>query len=254
MKITYEMLVEKDACEEVLEWFKTTFPDGCELNDETINNLCSNEYKSGYIWWFYNNVQQDARLYRLCGVNWSSGVNWSDGVNRSDGVNESFRVNRSAGVNWSDRVNWSNGVNESAGVNWSNGVNRSVGVNESAGINGSFGVINSYGVDHALFLADKPREYTIFGSKVSKDRFSAVHYTLISKLNGWRPVFNNIEARRLGNSSSCGTLTPTQKAENLSKQEAWAGMPKEAIDYVASLPEFDADMFFKITGITILKN
>lgn len=203
MKITYEMLVEKDACEEVLEWFKTTFPDGCELNDETINNLCSNEYKSGYIWWFYNNVQQDARLYRLCGVNWSSGVN------------------------------------------------RSVGVNESAGINGSFGVINSYGVDHALFLADKPREYTIFGSKVSKDRFSAVHYTLISKLNGWRPVFNNIEARQLGNSSSCGTLTPTQKAENLSKQEAWAGMPKEAIDYVASLPEFDADMFFKITGITI---
>ena len=203
MKITYEMLVEKDACEEVLEWFKTTFPDGCELNDETINNLCSNEYKSGYIWWFYNNVQQDARLYRLCGVNWSSGVN------------------------------------------------RSVGVNESAGINGSFGVINSYGVDHALFLADKPREYTKFGSKDSKDRFSAVHYTLISKLNGWRPVFNNIEARQLGNSSSCGTLTPTQKAENLSKQEAWAGMPKEAIDYVASLPEFDADMFFKITGITI---
>ena len=220
MKITYEMLVEKDACEEVLEWFKTTFPDGCELNDETINNLCSNEYKSGYIWWFYNNVQQDARLYRLCGVNRSYGVNWSDGVN------------------WSNGVNGSNGVNRSDGVDW------------SAGINESFGVINSYGVDHALFLADKPREYTIFGSKVSKGRFSAVQNTLLEKLNGWRPVFNNIKALWLANGSDW-QLTPIQNAEELSKQEAWSGMPKEAIDYVASLPEFDADMFFKITGITI---
>ena len=232
MKITYEMLVEKDACEEVLEWFKTTFPDGCELNDETINNLCSNEYKSGYIWWFYNNVQQDARLYRLCGVNWSSGVN------------------RSYGVNWSDGVNESDGVNRSDGVNGSNGVNRSDGVDWSAGINESFGVINSYGVDHALFLADKPREYTIFGSKVSKGRFSAVQNTLLEKLNGWRPVFNNIKALWLANGSDW-QLTPIQNAEELSKQEAWSGMPKEAIDYVASLPEFDADMFFKITGITI---
>ena len=238
MKITYEMLVEKDACEEVLEWFKTTFPNGCELNDETINNLCSSEYKSDYIWWFYNNVQQDARLYRLCGVNWSSGVNWSDGVNRSNGVNRS------------DGVDWSNGVNRSDGVNGSNGVNRSDGVDWSAGINESFGVINSYGVDHALFLADKPREYTIFGSKVSKGRFSAVQNTLLEKLNGWRPVFNNIKVLWLANGSDW-KLTPIQNAEELSKQEAWSGMPKEAIDYVASLPEFDADMFFKITGITI---
>ena len=92
MKITYEMLVKKDACKEGLEWFKTTFPDGCELNDETINNLCSSEYESDYIWWFYNNVQQDKRLYRLCGVNRSYGVNWSDGVNWSNGVNGSNAV------------------------------------------------------------------------------------------------------------------------------------------------------------------
>ena len=208
MKITYEMLVEKGACKEGLEWFKTTFPDGCELNDETINNLCSSEYESDYIWWFYNNVQQDKRLYRLCGVNRSYGVNRSGGVNRSDGVNGSY------------------------------------------GVNGSFGVINSYGVDRALFLADKPREYTIFGSKVSKDRFFAVQNTLLKKLNGWRPVFNNIKVLWLANGSDW-QLTPIQNAEELSKQEAWSGMPKEAIDYVASLPEFDADMFFKITGITV---
>ena len=238
MKITYEMLVEKGACKEGLEWFKTTFPDGCELNDETINNLCSSEYESDYIWWFYNNVQQDKRLYRLCGVNRSYGVNGSGGVNRSYGVNGSYGVN------------WSYGVNGSYGVNWSYGVNRSYGVNGSDGVNMSDGVINSYGVDHALFLADKPREYTIFGSKVSKGRFSAVQNTLLEKLNGWRPVFNNIKALWLANGSDW-QLTPIQNAEELSKQEAWSGMPKEAIDYVASLPEFDADMFFKITGITV---
>ncbi len=31
--------------------------------------------------------------------------------------------------------------------------------------------------------------------------------------------------------------------------DAWEGMPRAAVDYVRSLPEFDAAMFEKITGI-----
>ena len=209
MHITYELLKSKNACEDGLKWFRKTFPNGCEL-DEAINKLVNSkdndEDISDFVWWFYNNIQQDSRLYRLVGVNWSDGVNRSDGVNGSDGVN------------WSD------------------------------GVNGSFGILNSYGVDHALFLANKPRQYTVFGVEVSKDRFNEVYRTLMLKLNGWRPTFNNIKALYLANGSDW-KLTPIQNTRTLSKKEAWADMPKEAIEYVRSLPEFDAAMFEEITGI-----
>ena len=196
MYITYELLKSKDACEDGLEWFRKMFPDGCELG-EAIDKLNSKDNKediSDFVWWFYNNIQQDSRLYKLVGVN------WSDGVNGSYGVDESF------------------------------------------------GILNSCGVDHALFLANKPRQYTIFGVEVSKDRFNEAHRTLMAKLNGWRPTFNRIKALYLANGSNW-KLTPIQNAQEINKEEAWADMPKEAIAYVRSLPEFDAAMFEEITGI-----
>ena len=227
MYITYELLKSKNACENGLEWFKETFPNGCELGeaiDKLVNSKDNEEDISGFVWWFYNSIQQDSRLYKLVGVNRSYGVNWSNGVNRSNGVN------------WSDGVNRSNGVHRSNGVNWSNGVNR------------SFGILNSYGVDHALFLANKPRQYTVFGMEVPEDRFDEVYRTLMTKLNGWRPIFNNIKALYLANGIDW-KLTPIQNAQVLSRKEAWADMPEAAIDYVRSLPEFDAAMFEEITGI-----
>ena len=218
MYITYELLKEKGACSDGSNWFKQNFPEGCELNEETIARV--EKCDTRFVWWFYNNIQQDKRLYKLCGVN------GSDGVNRSDGVNWSY------------------------GVNGSNGVNRSDGVNRSNGVNGSFGILNSYGVDHALFLANKKRVYLIFGKEVSEGRFLEVENNLYRKLGSWRPTFNNIKALYLKNGSDW-KLTPIKNAEEISKQEAWKDMPREAVEYIASLPEFDADMFFKITCIDL---
>ena len=286
MKITRELLEEKGACRDGIAWFDKTFPDGTELDEEAVAKAAG--CPTDFAWWLYNNVQQDARLYLLCGVNRSYGVNWSDGVNRShgvnrsdgvnwsdgvngsDGVNRSYGVNgsdgvnRSYGVNWSDGVNrsygvnWSHGVNRSYGVNWShgvnqsNGVNWSYGVNGSNGVNGSFGIHNCYGVDNALFLANKARRYSIFGKRVKRARFEEVNRKLYDLLGDWRPTYNNIKALWLANGSDW-RLTPIKYARELSKQEAWAGMPQAAIDYVRSLPEFDADMFEEITGIATQK-
>ena len=191
MYITYDLLKEKGACESGLDWFKENFPNGCELNEETIAKVkdCDTEF----VWWFYDNIQQDKRLYKLFGVNGSNGVN------------------------------------------------------------GSFGILNSYGVDSALFLANKKRTYSIFGKRVSEDRFDEVQCNLYQRLNGWRPTFNNIKALYL-KSGSNWKLTPIKNAEEISKEEAWRDMPKEAIEYVSSIPEFDADMFFEITGIDLKGN
>ena len=254
MYITYELLEEKGACSNGLNWFKQNFPEGCELNEETVARV--KKCDTSFVWWFYNNIQQDKRLYKLCGVNWSDGVNWSNGVNMSDGVNWSNGVNMSDGVNWSNGVNGSNGVNMSNGVNGSNGVNRSDGVNWSNGVNGSngvnwsFGILNSYGVDCALFLANKKRVYLIFGKEVSEGRYLEVKNNLYEKLGIWEPNFNNIKALYLKNGSDW-KLTPIKNAEEIARQEAWRDMPREAVEYVASLPEFDADMFFEITCIDL---
>ena len=206
MYITYELLKEKGACSNGLNWFKQNFPEGCELNEETIARV--KKCDTSFVWWFYNNIQQDKRLYKLCGVNWSDGVNGSNGVNRSDGVN------------------WSNGVN------W------------------SFGILNSYGVDCALFLANKKRVYLIFGKEVSEGRYLEVKNNLYEKLGIWEPNFNNIKTLYLKNGSDW-KLTPIKNAEEIARQEAWRDMPREAVEYVASLPEFDADMFFEITCIDL---
>ena len=194
MYITYELLKEKGACSDGLNWFKQNFPEGCELNEETIARV--EKCDTRFVWWFYNNIQQDKRLYKLCGVNGSGGVSWSNGVN------------------------------------------------------GSFGILNSYGVDRALFLANKKRVYLIFGKEVSEGRFLEIENNLYRKLGSWKPTFNNIKALYLKNGSDW-KLTPIKNAEEISKQEAWKDMPRKAVEYVASLPEFDADMFFEITCIDL---
>ena len=49
-------------------------------------------------------------------------------------------------------------------------------------------------------------------------------------------------------------LTPIPRAQEISKIEAWQDMPKDAIEYISSLEEFDAEMFEEITGIKVNKN
>ena len=189
-------------------------------------------------------VHESNGVNRSNGVDWSFGVNESFGVNKSNGVNCSNGVNRSFGVNRSNGVDWSDGVNKSDGVNYSYGVSRSNGVNRS------YGILNSYGVSNALFLSNKTQTYTIFGKNVTKEKFNEVWITLHKKLNGWVPTFNNLKSLYL-KSGSDWKLTPIPNAKEISKKEAWGSMPKEAIEYIKSLEEFDKDMFEEITGIEV---
>ena len=158
-------------------------------------------------------------------------------------------IKNSHGTNESCGVNGSYGVNESRGVNLSHGVNR------SHGVNWSYGILNCSGVDRAIFLADKKRSFSIFGKKVKEDRFNEVWNVLFSKLNGWYPRFNNAvylyqkcgnDWEKVNASEICGTLKNWDKP-----YKAWKDIPKEALEYIQNLPEFDAKMFQRITGFDI---
>lgn len=185
----------------------------------------------------------------------NNNVTNSEGVNGSNSVNWSYGVNGSSGVDSSKGVNSSDGVNESRGVNWSNGVNGSDGVNLSDGVNESYGIYKSNGVSNALFLADKKESFSIFGIEVKRERFEEVRENLYKKLNWWIPKFNNAFELYVQNggvwekvkaSEICSTLVNDDEP-----YEAWRGMPKDAIEYVMSLPEFNEKLFKRITGIDV---
>lgn len=132
-------------------------------------------------------------------------------------------------------------------------MNVSNGVNMSDGVNRSYGILNCYGVDHALFLADKPKTFSIFGVEVTEERFSAVKEQLFSKLCGWFPKFNNAfalydAAGKVWSKVDASDIGPT--LDNWEDPyEAWKDIPVAALEYIRSLPEFDAVMFERITGI-----
>lgn len=229
MYITLKMLRDTGAFPDAIRWLKENFPNGYELEDDFFAKLEKQACPASFIWWIYNHIKRDVRLYELCGVNNSDAVDYSTGVRYSHGVIYSSNIESSNGVRYSSNVTRSNGVSSSGGVGHSCGVNHSLGVECSEGVSNSFFIDNCSGVSGALFLADKPRTYSIFGKSVPESRFNEVKNQLFDLLNGWLPTFGDIKE------------LPTKKA--------WCGMPKAAIDYVRSLPEFDAQIFQQVTGI-----
>jgi hypothetical protein len=175
------------------------------------------------------------------GVNSSNGVNWSDGLSGSYGVNSSYGVSRSYGVNNSFGVSRSSGVNESHGVVSSSGVNR------SNGVDWSYGVDNSFGVNQSLFVSNYKAPHLLFNKEVSKERFITVRKEYFNACDSWYPKFNNAFILYKENGDKWNF--DASKIKSLSKKEAWASMPQKAINYLRSLPEFDAKIFEEVTGI-----
>jgi len=177
------------------------------------------------------------------GIYDSEGVSWSKGVNVSNGVNRSYGVNGSYGVNWSYGVNVSNGVNMSDGVNGSDGVSRSDGVSMSNGVNGSYGVYNCLFIINQRGVADM-----VFNKQTTQERASLIIQEYREKLNSWTPKYNNAFKLYDANGKEWKNVDASQIQE-VDNKTAWEGMPKDAIDYLKSLPEWDANIFKEITGI-----
>ncbi len=87
--VTKELLKQHKACQAGLEWFEKEFPEGAELCEETIAKI--KDAPAEFVWWFYDNVQQDKRLYPICGVNRSDGGNRSGGADNRRGHRCIFR-------------------------------------------------------------------------------------------------------------------------------------------------------------------
>ena len=84
----------------------------------------------------------------------------------------------------------------------------------------------------------------IFNKPVTAKRFTEVS----DKLGEWYPRFINAEQLKeeYGNGEWCATPAPAITGRTA--KEAYAEMPTELVEYIKSLPEYDDEIFRKITG------
>ena len=190
-----------------------------------------------------NGVSFSKGVDEAYGVNRSYAVNDSNGVNYSFGVNDSNGVNKSKGVNWSDCVAWSHGVNSSYGVYDSYGVNKSEGINDSNGVSWSYGILQCEGISKAIFCYKKSGKLMAFNKKISEERFNEI-YLKIKEYN-WYPRFNNAEELKGGLEWYETNIPAIVKVDN---KTAWSKMPKDMLEYIKSLPEYNEKIFNKIIG------
>lgn len=149
-------------------------------------------------------------------------------------------------------VSGSRGVSDSKGVSYSSGVSYSRGVSDSSGVSHSSGVSYSSGVYRGIFCHKYEQKPILFNKEVSEKRWNEVNNKIYELWGDWFPEFNNAFKLyvKAGNDWS---LVKANEICNTCKdgdpKEAWASMPKEAIKYIKSLPEFDAKIFEAVTGI-----
>ena len=84
----------------------------------------------------------------------------------------------------------------------------------------------------------------LFNKPITKERFDEVDI----KLGDWYPKFTNAEELK----GKCGNgkwhATPAPAIMGRTAKEAYAEMPTELVKYIKSLPEYDDEIFRKITG------
>lgn len=181
------------------------------------------------------------------GVHDSSGIDESDGISCSLGVYASGMTLQARGVAHAQDVYSVYGVCDVKGAIYSGGIKSSVGVVNSKGVFNSFGVISSNGISNGLFVANMEPSYLLFNKKVTAGRFYEVKDSLFHHLGGWAPTCTDFKKLKL-ESGGDWYKTPINHAKYT---YSWESMPKEAIDYLKSLPEFDPEIFKIVTGIEV---
>ena len=161
----------------------------------------------------------------------------SNAVSDSNAVSGSNAVSSSTAVSYSDAVNGSDAVSSSTAVSGSNAVRSSNAVRYSYGIRGCEAI--KYGV---FCYAIECKKYVLFNKKITKERYEEV-YQNIRGFN-FIPHFDNFY--ELKGSKEWWALCFPELCE-VDNKTAWSKMPKEMLEYIKSLPEYDEEIFKKIT-------
>ena len=87
----------------------------------------------------------------------------------------------------------------------------------------------------------------LFNKKVTQEYFDQVWQEVKRLSDGWYPNFTNAEELRAKNGGKW-EATPAPMIKGREDAEAYADMPQKLIDYIKTLPEYNAKIFKAITG------
>lgn len=211
----------------------------------------------------YSEAMSDSRaVIHSSAVRHSEAVSYSYAVSHSEAVSHSVAACNSSAVLCSRAVSHSeavrhseaafnssavlcsNAVIHSSAVRRSEAVSNSNAVSDSRAVSRSYGVIDCTGIYMCAFcLGLRGGSYMLFNKQVSQDRANSV----IEKIRWfkWYPKFENWYDIK-GNKEWWAFCFP--QLENVDNDVAWSKMPEEMFEYIKNLPEFDEDIWSKITG------
>lgn len=105
------------------------------------------------------------------------------------------------------------------------------------------GATKCEGISRCIFCYNKSGKLMAFNKKITEERFNEIYRNLNSF--GWYPKFNNAEELK-GNLKWYETNIPA--IVSVDNKTAWSFMPKEMLEYIKSLPEYNERIFNKVTG------
>ena len=106
---------------------------------------------------------------------------------------------------------------------------------------------NCQGCKSCICCLDYTGKNAVFNQQVSEQRVNEIKNSIRELEGDWFPKFTN--AYELYNANGQDWLsTPAPKIQGMDRAYAYADMPQQLVDYLKSLPEFDADIWQQITG------
>ena len=146
-------------------------------------------------------------------------------------------------TSYSCAVRGSSAVSYSSAVSDSNAVSGSRAVSYSNAVSGSYAIYNSEAVKNCIFCYEvECKKYYVFNKRVKKERFEEL-YIRITGFN-YFPKYDNFYELK-GNNEWWAIAFP--ELMTVDNKTAWSKMPKEVDEYIRALPEFDEEIYKKIT-------
>ncbi len=255
--ITAETLKKWDACQPGFDRFCELFPSGANLND-AINGLVEDGHDDWAYWLFKHAkndkdfIDQAAGCYRNSG-NSNSGYRNSGNRNSGD-YNSGYRNsgNSNSGDYNSGHRNSGNSNSGNSNSGYCNSGNRNSGNRNSGDYNS--GYYNSGNNNSGYFNSKTPEDILVFNKPCKRSVWeNAVKPDfLLFTLTYWVPVYEMTEKEIAGDPVCVvrgGQLRRRDYKEAF--KLSWDNADPEDRIKVKDLPNFDADVFFEISGIRV---
>lgn len=95
------------------------------------------------------------------------------------------------------------------------------------------------------------KAFMIFKTQSTEERVNEVSREFWRACGDWKPRHTDIHKLYNESGEEWTEVDASKQTVKGGYQDAWSDIPKKALDYITSIPEFDAEIFKKITGIDV---